>query len=241
MLAADTAPRTLQSRVSATPDFAPRARRDRRLVVRLALFMALVMSLVALPFLLLGESFVTPLLAAREHQAPLLVLIAIALLAADAVAPVPSVLVLVFLAAKTGWIAGVIGGTVGLCAGVVLAWWFGRVAVGRLAPKFFPEAELARLRDGLQRRLPLTLACWRSLPVMAETSVIVAAAAGVPLGRVFRGTLLPNFLIALIYSVAADDSVWFAALAFVATVAGSLIFWRRVAGIPIREQLPPTP
>jgi 3-dehydroquinate synthase len=134
---------------------------------------------------------------------------------------VPATLVIMYVAAKAGWVAGIIAGTVGMSAGVLAAAWLGRVAVGRIAPKFFPDAELARLRDSLQRRLTLTLACLRSVPVLAETSIILAAAMGIPTGRIFRVTVLPNFLVATIYSVAADDSFATAAITFLATLVAS--------------------
>ena len=97
------------------------------------------MTLVCLPFAIFGEDFVLPLLASREKQVGALTLISIALLACDSVAPVPATLVIMYLAAKAGWIAGIVGGTIGLCAGVFAAAWIGRSAVGRLAPKFLPE------------------------------------------------------------------------------------------------------
>jgi uncharacterized membrane protein YdjX (TVP38/TMEM64 family) len=195
-------------------------------------FVVLLVTIVSVPFVVWGDEFVAPLLAAQEHRTLGLVALAIALLAADSIAPVPATLVIMFLAAKAGVIAGVIGGTLGLSAGVLAASWFGRAAVGRIAPRFFPEAELTRLRTGLQRNLALTLACWRSVPVLAETSVILAAAAGVPMGRIFKVTLLPNFVIALIYSVAADDSFLNACLAFGVTLFASLALWRWSAGRP---------
>lgn len=197
---------------------------------KFTLFVLLVVALVSVPFVVFGESFAFPLLEQQQHQAGWLVLIAIALLAADAVAPVPSVLVIVFLAAKAGWLAGVIGGTLGLSAGVVGASWFGRAAVGRLAPRFFPEAELVRLREALHRKLWLTLACLRSVPVLAETSVMVAASVGVSRRRIFWATLLPNFAISAIYSLAADDSFSTAVLAFFATVVPSYALWRWLGG-----------
>lgn len=195
--------------------------------MRLTLFVVMVMALVSLPFVLLGEDYVLPLLESREQQAGWLTGIAIALLAADAVAPVPSVLVILFLALKAGPVAAAIGGAAGLSLGVVFAWWFGREAVGRIAPRFLPDGEVGRLRTGLERRLWLTLACWRSVPVMAETSVMIAGATGLPLRRVFAATLLPNCAIATIYAYAADDSLTTAAVAFFATVAVSLLGWRR--------------
>ena len=199
---------------------------SRRYTARVAGFVIFVMVVVSVPFVLWGDDFVAPLLASQEHRAIGLVLLAIALLALDSVAPVPATLVIMFLAAKAGVVAGIVGGTLGMAAGVVAATWFGRAAVGRMAPNFFPEAELERLRAGLQKNLALTLACWRSVPVLAETSVILAAAAGIPAARIFRVTLLPNFVIAVIYSVAADDSFTTACVAFGVTLFASLALWR---------------
>lgn len=192
---------------------------------KFVLLVVAIIAIVSTPFVIWGDAFVLPLLESQMHRTGLLIVIAIVLLAADSVAPVPATLVIMFLAAKGGFIAGVIGGTVGMAAGVLTAAWFGRTAVGRLAPKFFPETELGRMRAGLQRNLALTLACWRSVPVLAETSVILAAAAGIPIRRIFWVTLLPNFVISVIYSVAADDSFKTASLAFLLTLALSLGLW----------------
>lgn len=207
--------------------------------VKTALFVLFVMTLVCLPFAIFGEEFVLPLLQTRAQQSGALTVISIALLAADSVAPVPATLVIMYLAAKAGWVAGVVGGTIGMSAGVLAAAWLGRVAVGRIAPKFFPEAELIRLRDSLQSRLTLTLACLRSVPVLAETSIIVAAAMGIPTRRIFWVTVLPNFLVATIYSVAADDSFTTAAITFLATMVASYAAWR-LAPAPRRDGAGPT-
>lgn len=200
--------------------------------VRLTLFVLGVMALVCAPFALFGEEFVFPLLQSREQQSGALLLLAIVLLAADSVAPVPSTIVIMTLAWKAGWMFGIVGGTIGMSCGALVAAWLGRVAVGRLAPKFIPDAELARLRTALQRRLLITLACLRSVPVLAETSVIVAAASGVPVGRIFRVTLLPNFIISAVYSAAAvfarsaEDSLATAAITFLAIIVFSYVAWR---------------
>lgn len=196
--------------------------------LRLALFVLFVMALVILPFVIFGEqleAWVRPQLELRQHQVGMLTLIAIVLLAADSVAPVPSTFVIIYLAWKGGWAAGVVGGTIGMSAGVLAAGWLGRSAVGRVAPRFLPDAELLRLRESLQRRLVLTLACMRSVPVLAETSVIVAAATGVPVRRIFWATLLPNLMVSIIYSVAADESFTTAAVTFGATMAASWLLW----------------
>jgi membrane protein DedA with SNARE-associated domain len=193
------------------------------------LLVVFVMALVIGPFVLFGERLegaVGPWLEAKEQQAGWLTAVAIALLACDSVAPVPATLVIMVLAAKAGWLAGIVGGTLGMSLGVLAAAWIGRAAVGRVAPKFLPEAELLRLREALQRRLTITLACLRSVPVLAETSVIVAAAAGVPVRRIFVATLLPNLIVATIYSLAADESAKTAAVTFLVTMAVSYAVWR---------------
>jgi 3-dehydroquinate synthase len=121
-----------------------------------------------------------------------------------------------------------------LTAGVLLSAWVGRYALGRIAPWVLSESEIARLRESLSRRLALTLACLRSIPVLAETSVILAAASGIPLRRIVGATILPNLAVSLIYSAAADDSFATAVVAFLATVAASGLLWliaRRSAAV----------
>lgn len=211
-------------------------------IVRITLFVLFVIALVSAPFMVWGQDYVMPWLHSHERQTGVLVAIAIILLAADSVAPVPATLVIMFLAAKAGRIPGIIGGTVGMTAGVLAAAWLGRAAVGRIAPKFIPDAELARLRESLQRRLAVTLACMRSVPVMAETSVIIAAAAGIPVRRIVMVTLLPNFIVSVIYSIAADDSFPTACIAFLATMIASYVLWRvlgRTAPAPENAGRPP--
>jgi uncharacterized membrane protein YdjX (TVP38/TMEM64 family) len=182
-------------------------------------------ALVCMPYLIWGDAYVLPFLESHTDRLTALVIIAIILLAVDSVAPVPATLVIIFLAAKAGWLAGIVGGTIGMTAGVVTAAWFGRFALGRIAPRFFPERELTRLRAGITHNLALTLACWRCVPVLAEASVMLAGAAGIPLARIVRVTLLPNFLISLVYSFAADDSFKSAALAFTLILFCSLALW----------------
>ena len=197
--------------------------------LKIVLFFLLIVALVSAPFVIWGDAYVLPLLESQQHRAGALVVIAIILLAADSVAPVPATLVIMFLAAKAGVVSGIIGGTLGMSAGVLVAGWIGQAAGERLAPKFIPDAELARMREGLQRNLALTLACWRSVPVLAETSVLMAAVIGVPMRRIFLATLLPNFVVSAIYSFAADDSLVTASVTFLAILVLSLLLWKLFA------------
>ncbi|HUR58178.1 MAG TPA: hypothetical protein VM029_10745 [Opitutaceae bacterium] len=197
--------------------------------VKAVVFVVFVIALVSIPFVILGEerseALTRSILHSQGNHAVAMSLIAIGLLAADSVAPVPATIVLWILAHEAGLLAGIVGGTIGLSLGVLTAAWLGRTAVGRLAPKFFPDAELARLRTLLQSRLMVTLACLRSVPVLAETSVIAAAAMGIPVRRIFWASLLPNFIVATIYSIAADS--WqTATIAFFGTMIASYVLWR---------------
>ncbi len=197
-----------------------------RSVLRLSLLVFVVSVVVCLPFLILGEDVWVPLLDSLKERTGWLVLGTIVLLSLDAVLPVPSAWVLIFLALQAGVATGIVAGSLGLCLGVLVSTWIGRMTVGRLAPRFIPDAELARLRQSMVRHTTLTLACMRSVPVLAETSVMIAAAAGVPAGRIFLATLLPNIAIAVVYAVAASDSFLTACVAFFATIGVSYLTWR---------------
>lgn len=194
--------------------------------LRLGLFVFAVSVLVCVPFLVLGESAFIPVLERLGDRAIWLIVGAVVLLGLDAILPVPSAWVVIFLAQQTGVIGGIVGGTLGLCLGVIVSTWVGRVAIGRIAPRFVPEQELVRLRESMRRHTILTLACMRSVPVLAETSVMIAAASRVSAWRIFLATLLPNLAIAVVYSLAANDSLLTAGIAFVATIVVSYLFWR---------------
>ena len=47
--------------------------------------------------------------------------------------------------------------------------------------------------------------------------------------RIFLATLLPNFVVSAIYSVAADDSFLTASVTFLAILLLSLVLWRVLA------------
>ena len=149
-----------------------------RSVLRLSVLVFAVSVAVCLPFLLLGEEVFVPLLDSLKHHTGWLVFGAVLLLGLDAMMPVPSAWVLIFLALHGGVFTGIVGGSLGLCLGVVVSTWVGRVTVGWVAPKFIPPVEIVRLRESMAQHTTLTLACMRSVPVLAETSVMIAAEIG---------------------------------------------------------------
>lgn len=213
-------PGNLSMTVSASRPLNPRR------AVRFALFAVFVIALLGLPFALFGEEYVVALLGNEDRHAWLLAAMGIALLTADSLAPVPSSLVIVAVALKAGWFVGTVAGTVGLCGQVIGAAWFGRVALGRVASRVFSVADLDSMRAAVPQRLALTLGCMRSVPLLAETSVAIAASVGIPLPAICRVTLLPNLAIAATYSLAAQAGLWAAVAAVVASIVMSLVAWR---------------
>lgn len=202
------------------------APRFSRRTLKFTLFVLFVMALVSLPFVLFGQEYALPILGSYAEQKWALALVGVALLTADAVAPVPSALVIILVAAKAGWLIGTLTGVIGLSGQVGCAAWFGRAAVGRLAPKFFRDEELTRLRNSLHQRLALTLGCLRCVPVFAESSVLVAGSLGIPIPRIIWVTLAPNLAISAIYSIAVNDSFATACAAVLGTIFLSFAVWR---------------
>lgn len=196
---------------------------------RFTVLVLFVVALLSVPFVIWGEDFAIRILGGQERQAWAMALIGIALLTADSVAPIPSSIVIVAVALKAGWIVGTIAGTIGLCGQVVGAAWFGQVAIGKVAGRLIGFSDRDRLRVAVQQRLALTLGCFRSVPLLAETSVVIAASLGIPLARIWRATVLPNLAIAATYSVAAETGLWAAGVAVVASIAISLLLWRIAA------------
>lgn len=194
--------------------------------MRIGLLVTGVAVLVILPFVLLGETFAKPFLGDGSLGAGWLVAAAVLLLSSDALLPVPSSWVVMYVAHETNAVVGILAGTVGLSVGVLVAGFIGRKAVGPVASRMLSADELTRLHHGIERRLVLTLACLRCVPVLAEVSVIIAAAGKVPIRRILLVTYLPNLALAIIYSLSARDSFAGGIAAFLATVAISYGAWR---------------
>jgi len=193
---------------------------------RAVILVVAVASLVVLPFALLGESFAERFLDGSQRGVVGLIAVAVGLLTADAVLPIPSSWVMMYVAQELGpFIAGVTG-TLGLSLGVLVTGLIGKYGVGPVASQVLSDAEISRLRRSTEARLVLTLACLRSVPVMAEVSVLIAAAGKVPIRRIFIVTLLPNAVVSCVFSISGAASFSAAIIAFLSTVAVSYGMWR---------------
>lgn len=146
----------------------------------------------------LVERFGPPLLSedfwASGGLAPWAAAVAVALLLADVVLPVPSSVVMIFLGAVLGWPAGAGLSWVATAGSAMIAFGLGR-RLGRRA--LAPEALDRRLRShGI-----LVIALTRPLPVLAETTAVAAGMTRSMTGRrmligAVAGTLPPAVLFA---------------------------------------------
>jgi uncharacterized membrane protein YdjX (TVP38/TMEM64 family) len=194
------------------------------------------------PWLLWGARLDHAIAAWLEPPPPPAVLAAaeIGVLAADILLPVPSSLVATLGGASLGVVAGSGCGWLGLTLGSMAGWLLGRIAGARRLAGVDPSARAA-IAARERRFGPLAVVLTRPLPILAETTAILAGAAGMP-WRAFLAAAAPaNLAIAFAWSLAgalgreADSLQWVAvaALAVPATVAAlTAVRARSADGIP---------
>jgi len=162
-----------------------------------------VFAFVLIPFFLLEDQVIATTLsvmAALRGHALLSGGVIVALLAGDIVLPVPSSLVSALAGAALGFWGGVLAIWLGMCAGCLIGYWLGRGA-GRVAMlHVVGEGELARAREKLAGAGGIALVLTRAVPVLAETMVLGAGAAAMPLGPFLLLTSTANLAVALAYS-----------------------------------------
>lgn len=168
----------------------------------LALPALVVLALVLVPFALVGEPLEALALGALDgaHGQVAVASVVVASLAADVVLPVPSSLVATAAGALLGWLPGALAATLGMLAGGLVGHRLGAVARGRLVTRLVPAADMAWLEGVVARHGALAVAALRPIPVLAETSVIVAGAAGLPLRRFLPACLLSSLGVALAHA-----------------------------------------
>lgn len=101
------------------------------------------------------------------------------LLVGDVVLPVPSTVVLVTNGVLFGPVVGTVVSTVGLLGGAVVGHELGRRGTP-VARRLLGERGAVWLTGAVERRGPVLVAAARPVPLLAELSVIVAGATGMP-------------------------------------------------------------
>ncbi len=122
------------------------------------------------------------------------------LLAADVLLPVPSSLVATASGMLLGLVPGMTATWVGMQSGALVGYGIGRSAGVFAAARFAGKAELARVSQSYQRWGGWFLVASRAVPVLAESSVVIAGVARLPLARFFWLTGVSNAGIAAAYA-----------------------------------------
>jgi uncharacterized membrane protein YdjX (TVP38/TMEM64 family) len=131
----------------------------------------------------------------------------VALLAGDAVLPVPSSLVSAFAGAAFDWRLGAGIIWVGMCLGCVFAYVLGASAGRFLAMPLVGERELSKARRLFTDVGPAMLVVARAVPVLAEASALAAGAARMPFIPFMVATSVANAGVAIAYAATGAAAV----------------------------------
>jgi len=192
-----------------------------------AAFVLITLMVPLVPFAIFGE---LPGETWVEHPSALYVFgLGILVLAGDIFLPVPSSLIAVFLGARLGFGVGSLAIMIGLSLGTAVGYYSGWYGGYPLVARSVPPAQLEWLHN-LENRLGyLSLALVRSIPILAEASVLAAGAARWSPRHVLGYLFVANLCLAAVYAFfgATSSATNSAALLFaggvVVPVAGVLI------------------
>lgn len=192
--------------------------------LRWALLGIAVAALILVPFFLFGRRLdvwsVTHLGAVADRQVAVAALI-IALLAVDVLLPVPSSVVATLSGALLGLPLGAAATWVGMTGGCFLAYGIGHYAGEPLAVQVMGGQEVARLRNAAARHGDWGLVLSRAVPVLAETSTLLAGAGAIPVRRFLMVTGAANLGIALTYATVGAFAA--SVHSFLLAVAGAVL------------------
>jgi uncharacterized membrane protein YdjX (TVP38/TMEM64 family) len=189
------------------------------------------LAVILVPFFLWERSIQgwTNHLVSFGYGRPVLALGLGALLASDLLLPVPSSLASTAAGALLGFWGGLVTSFLGMTAGSGIGYWIGsRMPADRL----LSAADLDRLRRGQEQWGDWMLVVFRSVPVLAEASVIFAGLSGRPVRKVMSLTALSNLGISVVYAGAGaisarGETFLYAFLAAVALPGVAMLLLRR--------------
>lgn len=149
-----------------------------------------------------------------------------ALLAGDVVLPVPSSGVMLANGALFGPVGGIVLSLAGSAAAALLALAIGRRG-GALLERLVSPEERARFGAAIEQHGALAIVVTRPVPVIAETTAILAGAAGMPLRRLAVAAAIGSLPPAVAYGIAgaSADSVSEGVVVFAGTLVLAAGFW----------------
>lgn len=150
----------------------------------------------------------------------------VALLSVDVVAPVPSSLVMIANGALFGALLGSALSSIGSLGGFAIAFALGRRG-GPLLSRLVGRDELARADEMLQRHGMVAIALSRPVPILAETTAMLAGASRLSWAKALVGATTGILPQALVYGIAGSLAASFAdgSLVFIAVLAATALMW----------------
>lgn len=124
-----------------------------------------------------------------------------ALLTTDVLLPVPSSALMLLNGTLFGWLGGALLSLAGSEAAAVLGWAIGRRG-GRLLERTVQPDARARADAFVRRRGALAIVVTRPVPILAETTAILAGVVGMPLRRLAPAAALGSLPPAVAYALA---------------------------------------
>ena len=168
---------------------------------KLLLLLAAVLLIPILPFVVMGmwfEPWIEQLLGGSTlSQNPAMAFsAAVGVLAVDILLPIPSTAVCTFAGKELGAIAGTLACWIGLNLSAGIGYWMGNAFGRPLAIRFSDEATLQRLEKLDNRSSVVCILLCRSLPIVAEASVLMMGMKKLPWKLFWPAVLLSNLGIA---------------------------------------------
>ncbi len=191
--------------------------------IRWVLLTAAILTLLLIPFILFGgslESWTGYFFQSSPSRLAVGLIIG-TLLSIDILAPIPSSIV----STAGGYFLGFIGGTlislIGMTISCLVGYWIG-ARFGRAAAKRFVDHEEISKFESLQKKYgDWVIIISRSIPLLAETSVILAGIGRISIGRFLLLTIMSNLGISMVYAAVGAYSAHINSFLF--AFAGSIL------------------
>lgn len=179
-----------------------RSKPPRSSVLRWTLLSLAALAIILVPFFVYEEAITawTRQVASdgRSRQAAAAVLGL--LLASDVLLPIPSSLVSTLCGFTLGAAGGAAVSWAGMTAGALFGYWLGRRGARGLVRRLVGERELERASRAQERWGDWAIIVSRSVPVLAEASVVFAGVTAMPLGRFALSAGLANLAVSIAYA-----------------------------------------
>jgi uncharacterized membrane protein YdjX (TVP38/TMEM64 family) len=174
----------------------------------------------------LGVKVLTDPSAWLDRGGPLAAAVGVGLLVADVFLPVPSSVVMIAHGALFGPVLGTALSLAGSVGAAALGFFVGR-RNARLLERLVSPAEKARADELLRRHGTLAIVLTRPVPMLAETTAILAGASPLGWGKMLGATVAGSLPPALLYALTGATSRSFGsgALMFAVVLAVTGVVW----------------